>query len=91
MGAGCIGPGIVQRLEASTTLGNVGKRIEQVSRASRQSVEPCHNQDIASLEALEHLGELRSIAARTANLTQPAAFSSASCEAKLWPSVETRA
>jgi hypothetical protein len=38
MGAGCIGPGIVQRLKACAPLGNVGKGIEQIPRASGQSI-----------------------------------------------------
>src|SRR5262249_51617164 len=68
MRAGRVCPGVMQRLKACATLGDVIEDIEQVPRRACQAVEPGDDQHIPWVEALKHLGKLRSVAASAADL-----------------------
>src|SRR5262249_47283702 len=68
MPAGRISPGVMQRLKACATLGDVIEDIEQVLGRACQAVEPGDDQHIPCVEALEHLSKLRSVAASAADL-----------------------
>jgi hypothetical protein len=63
-----IGPGIGQRLEASTGLADRIEYIQEVASRSGQPIEPRYHQHVTCLQALEHLAELGAVGFRARDL-----------------------
>jgi hypothetical protein len=63
-----VGPGVVERAELGSGLGDAVEDGEQITGRARQPVEPGDEEGVAVAERLEQLGELGPIGARTGDL-----------------------
>jgi hypothetical protein len=63
-----VGPGIAQRLEAGTGLGDGVEDVEEITGGAGQPIEACHHQHVALAEALDDLGQLGAVGLGAADL-----------------------
>src|SRR5262249_37301881 len=63
-----VGPAVLQRLEAGAALADLAEHVEQVTRGSRQPIEPRDDQHVAVLELPDRLRQLGPVGLGTRNL-----------------------
>jgi hypothetical protein len=80
---GGVGPGVVERAELGSGLGDAVEAGEQITGRARQPVEPGDEEGVAVAERFEQLGELGAVGARTGDLLAVEAVASGDFERSL--------